>query len=67
MKRKALYLYLLLFFLLCCSVTANGQEKKQERFTLMGLGDLILSVPVRANAGSGRLIIVVSAARMWSF
>jgi hypothetical protein len=92
MKRKALYLYLLLFFLLCCSVTATGQEKKQERFTLMGLGDsitegadfftcylyplweklftagyLILSVPVRANAGSGRLIIVVSAARMWSF
>lgn len=37
MKRKALYLYLLLFFLLCCSVTATGQEKKQERFTLDGL------------------------------
>jgi len=41
MKRKALYLYLLLFSLLCCSVTTTGQEKKQERFTLMGLGDSI--------------------------
>ena len=93
MKRKALYLYLLLFSLLCCSVTTTGQEKKQERFTLMGLGDSItegadfftcylyplweklftagyqfdLSVLVRVNVGSGRLIIVVSAVRMWSF
>ena len=28
---------------------------------------LILSVLVRVNVGSGRLIIVVSAVRMWSF
>lgn len=46
MKHRSLYLYLLFFSLLCrdarpCVSTATGQEKKQERFTLMGLGDSI--------------------------
>lgn len=46
MKHRFLYLYLLFFSLLCrdarpCVSTATGQEKKQERFTLMGLGDSI--------------------------
>lgn len=41
MKHRYLSLYLLLFSLLCCSVATTGQEKKQERFTLMGLGDSI--------------------------
>lgn len=37
MKHKALYLYLILFFLLCCSVTTTGQEKKTGTVYLDGI------------------------------
>ena len=41
MKYRQLYLFLLFFSLFSYSVTLAGQEKKQERFTIMGLGDSI--------------------------
>lgn len=41
MKHKSLCLSLLFFSLLCFSPAITGQEKRQERFTVMGLGDSI--------------------------
>ena len=41
MKYRQLYIFLLFFSLFSYSVTLAGQEKKQERFTIMGLGDSI--------------------------
>ena len=41
MKHRFFYLCLLFFSFLCSSIMVAGQEKKQERFTLMGLGDSI--------------------------
>lgn len=41
MKYKGFGLFLILTFVCCFSFSLAGQEKKQERFTIMGLGDSI--------------------------